>query len=146
MPSAAIRAVFFDAVGTLIYPDPPAPIVYAAAAQLLGSRLEPEAVSGRFREAFKKEDVLDFDNDLRTSEEREVERWRRIVAYVINDVDDSQKSFDGLFRHFSEPASWRCAADAESTLVELSRRGYKIGMASNYDGRLRSVVAGLPQL
>jgi putative hydrolase of the HAD superfamily len=31
-------------------------------------------------------------------------------------------------------------------LQELSRRGYELGMASNYDGRLRRVAAGFPDL
>ena len=74
------RAVFFDAVGTLIHPDPPAPSVYAEAARRFGSRLDLPAVAARFRAAFRRQEELDHAGGLRTDEAREVARWRAIVA------------------------------------------------------------------
>jgi putative hydrolase of the HAD superfamily len=141
-----VRAVFFDAVGTLIHPDPPAPAVYAAVGRRFGSRLDDDAIAARFRAAFQAEEVFDYQNGLRTSEAREVERWRRIVATVLDDVTDAETCFQELFAHFSRPDAWRCDPDAAATLAELAARGYRLGLASNYDERLRSVHAGLPAL
>src|SRR5207253_3715625 len=48
-----VRAVVFDAVGTLITPDPPAPAVYAEVGRKFGSRLGVEVIAARFRAAFR---------------------------------------------------------------------------------------------
>lgn len=141
-----VRAVFFDAVGTLIYPDPPAPVVYAAAGRARGSRLGVADIAARFRAAFRREEEDDLRDGRRTSEEREARRWRHIVAAVLDDVADPEGCFHELFAHFARPEAWRCVAGAAEVLGGLSRRGYALGLASNYDRRLRTVAAGLPEL
>lgn len=141
-----VRAVVFDAVGTLLHPDPPAGAVYTAAGRRHGSRLGVDEVQARFRAAFAREEALDQANGLQTSEAREEQRWRRIVAASLPDVTDPEACFRQLHAHFGRPDAWRCDPDAALTLPALARRGYALGMASNYDSRLRSVVAGLPEL
>ena len=69
-----IRAVFFDAVGTLIFPDPPAAEVYAGVALRHGLKLDSELIRKRFIESFNAEEAFDREHDWVTSEEREVER------------------------------------------------------------------------
>jgi putative hydrolase of the HAD superfamily len=146
MLSPGVRAIFFDAVGTLIHPDPPAPLVYRAAGRRFGSRLSAPDITRRFAAAFQHEEDLDRQRGLRTSEVRERERWRRIVAGVLDDVADGEACFQELYRQFSLPEAWRLEPDVAPVLEELARRGYTLGLASNYDHRLRSVVAGLPAL
>ncbi len=141
-----IRAVFFDAVGTLIHPDPPAPIVYARVGQSLGSRLTAAEITARFRSAFAVEEAVDRANGWRTSEERERRRWRNIVGQVLDDTRDPERCFAELFARFAHPESWRCEAEALPVLAELERRGTLLGLASNYDARLHEVLAGLPEL
>jgi putative hydrolase of the HAD superfamily len=141
-----VRAVFFDAVGTLIYPDPPAPVVYAAAGHARGSRLDVSEITARFRTAFRREEEEDRRLGWRTGEEREARRWRHIVAAVLDDVTDPEGCFQELFAHFAQPGAWRCPAEVGPVLQELSRQGYQLGLASNYDGRLRGVAAGRPEL
>lgn len=146
MIPAGVRAIYFDAVGTVIFPDPSAAEVYATVGQRHGSRLSLAVIAGRFHAAFRREEAFDWANGLRTDEAREERRWRHIVAAVLEDVTDTETSFRELFEHFSHPGAWRCAADAAATLDELGRCGYRLGLASNYDRRLRSVVVGLPEL
>jgi putative hydrolase of the HAD superfamily len=141
-----IRAIFFDAVGTLLHPEPAAPEVYAEVGRRHGSRIDVDLIATRFRQAFLLEEECDRRNAWRTSEAREIERWRHIVAAVLDDIRDAEACFQELFDHFSRPGSWRCDPDTEAVLRELSGRGYELGMASNYDHRLRTVVAGLPAL
>lgn len=141
-----IRAVAFDAVGTLIHPDPPAADVYAAVGRQFGSRLDLPEIRRRFMTAFRRQEQLDWDNDLTTSEERELRRWRAIVAEVLDDVRDPEGCFAALYEHFSRPDAWACEPGAEALLAELRRRGLPIALASNYDRRLRSVAAGLEPL
>src|SRR5437588_873618 len=70
-----IKAVFFDAVGTLLHPEPAAAVVYADAARRFGSSLSPAVVARRFALAFAREDELDRAGGLRTGEERGGGRW-----------------------------------------------------------------------
>src|SRR5438128_401117 len=127
-----IRAVFFDAVGTLLEPDPPAAEVYFDVARRQGSRLSLEAIRTRFRTAFRAEDDLDRTAGWRTDEVREERRWRSIVASVLDDVADGEACFRELWSHFASPGAWRCLEGVAETLAELARRELHLGMASNF--------------
>jgi putative hydrolase of the HAD superfamily len=142
----SVRAVFFDAVGTLIHPDPSAAEAYHAVGRRFGSQLSCAEVRRRFRAAFQAEEKRDAVAGLRTSEERELTRWRSIVPAVLDDVDDPDGCFAELYDHFARPCAWRIEPGTAETLDELARRGYQLGMASNYDRRLRTVVTGLAAL
>lgn len=141
-----IRAVVFDAVGTLIHPDPPAAEVYAAAGQRFGSRHDSATIRARFRAAFAHEEAADRTAGHRTDGAREVRRWRAIVAAVLDDVADVDGCFRELFDHFARPAAWRCDSADVALLAELARRGLTLGVASNFDRRLHAVFDGLPGL
>jgi putative hydrolase of the HAD superfamily len=141
-----IRAVVFDAVGTVIHPEPTAPVVYATIGQRHGSLLEPHTIVPRFRSAFQHEEALDRAAGWRTSEDRERQRWQRIVAGVLIDVPDKDACFRELFDHFSRPQAWQLDPDIAIVLAELADRKLVLSLASNYDRRLRTVIAGLPAL
>lgn len=141
-----IHAIAFDAVGTLIHPSPGAAEVYWEAGRRHGSRLDLADIRQRFKSAFTREEDADRTAGYRTSEERERERWRRIVGRVLDDVRDPQACFNELFEHFGKPSAWSCASQTDEVLQELTGRGYWLALASNYDRRLRSVHAGLPAL
>ena len=51
--ASGVRAVFFDAVGTLLFPDPPAPVIYAEAARGHGLHISLEDVRDRFIAAYR---------------------------------------------------------------------------------------------
>jgi putative hydrolase of the HAD superfamily len=89
---------------------------------------------------------LDQEAGLRTDEAREWRRWQAIVGEVLDDVPDRDGCFAALHAHFARPEAWRVESDAALVLEELTRRGLTIGIASNFDRRLRSVVVGLPEL
>jgi putative hydrolase of the HAD superfamily len=146
MSVTEIRAVVFDAVGTLIHPEPPAAQVYAAVGARFGSRLSVEDIVGRFVAAFRQEEEADRVAGWRTSEDRERQRWRTIVGQVLHDVVDPETCFKELFVYFSRPEAWRLDAEVPALLDQLAGRGYTLGLASNYDDRLRRVLAGLPKL
>ena len=143
---ADVRAVFFDAVGTLLYPEPPAEEVYASVGRSHGSRLALPEVRARFRAAFARQEEVDLAAGLRTDEAREVARWRAIVGEVLDDVDDPEACFQQLYTHFARPAAGRCDPEAGPVLAGLAERGYALGLASNFDHRLRGIAAGLPEL
>lgn len=146
MLPAEARAIFFDAVGTLIFPDPPAAEVYVEVGQRHGSRHSIEVVHRRFAAVFAAEEAVDQATGLRTSEERERQRWQNIVASVLDDVAAPQACFRELYEYFANAAAWRLDPQAPAVLQHLQERGYYLGMASNFDRRLRTVVAGLAAL
>ncbi len=136
-----VRAVVFDAVGTLIHPDPPAAVVYAEVGRRFGSRLDLETIAARFSASFRRQEEIDHAAGLRTSESREVARWRAIVAEVLEDVTEPEACFRHLYEHFAKPSAWRTEPDAAATLAALTARGYRLGVASNFDHRLRGIIA-----
>lgn len=146
MRNTPYQAIVFDAVGTLIFPEPAAPIVYAQVGRRHGSRLTDDVIRSRFRAAFARQEALDRDAGLRTSEERERLRWQAIVAEVLTDLTSPAACFEELFAHFASPAAWRCEEGAGDILQGLADQGNQLALASNYDSRLRRVVAGLPPL
>ncbi len=141
-----VKAVFFDAVGTLIHPMPSAGEVYAQVGRDFNSRLGADEVRRRFGAAFAEQEARDARVGHRTSESRELGRWREIVAAVLDDVPDRKGCFEALYEHFARPASWRVEAGAGRLLRGLTEGGYKVGVASNFDHRLRSVLVGLGEI
>jgi len=140
------RAVFFDAVGTLLFPDPPAPAMYADVARAHGLTLSPADVRERFIAAYRAEEAADSEAGWVTSEERERKRWHRIVTETLAGVSDPQSCYEHLFQHFATPEAWKIAPDAADVFTALLDRGLTLGLGSNYDDRLWSVLAGFPEL
>jgi putative hydrolase of the HAD superfamily len=142
----ATRAVIFDAVGTLLFPNPGAPVVYAAYAARHGADCGVDLVRTRMTAAYAAEEEIDRSAGWVTSEEREGERWRRIVAATLVELPDPEACFRDLYEHFARPDAWTVNPEAAEVFHELSARGLALGLASNYDARLRRVIAGRHEL
>jgi putative hydrolase of the HAD superfamily len=134
---SGVRYVLFDAVGTLIFPQPSVFEVYAAYAQKHGSRLKSADIRPRFLAAFAKTTP-----GAATSEAFERERWRQIVREVVDDVIQHEALFADLWQHFATSSSWQVFADVAPVWQELFQRGLALGIASNFDARLRGACAG----
>ena len=146
-PSFALPSlVFFDAVGTLLHPEPPAPAVYAAVGRRFGSRRDEADITARFRAAFRRQEEEDRAAGLRTDERREIARWRAIVHEVLDDVAGVETCFQELYAHFARVDAWRCLPETGEVLAALAGRGHVLGIASNFDHRLRGLVESLPAL
>ena len=141
-----VRAVLFDAVGTVVFPRPPVAAAYAQTAERFGPRVAEDEVERRFRAAFSRQEEIDEKNDWRTGEPRERGRWRAIVAEVFPDAADGEGLFDALWRHFADPAHWAVFDDVADCWRRLKERGLVVGLASNFDGRLEGIVRGLRPL
>ncbi len=149
-----IRWIAFDAVDTLIRPNPSVAAIYHLIGARHGSRLALDEVASRFRQAFshtEEEGVLtclcpETDQMGHTCENRERLRWQLIVESVLTDVHSREACFEKLFVHFGQPSSWSCFADVEPSLAALSRAGYRLAVSSNFDARLNGVMDALPDL
>lgn len=139
-----MRVVFFDAVGTVLFPAVPAAQVYANAARRHGLSADPAEIGPRLWAHFRVEEAADRNRNWQTSEVREQQRWRNIVYAAIDGA--TEDVFQELFDHFSRPTSWVVPPAAAECIARLHARGVTLGMGSNYDSRLASVVDGTPAL
>jgi putative hydrolase of the HAD superfamily len=141
-----VRVILFDAVGTVVYPDPPLVEAYAQMGRRFGIELGPAEIRRRFQRAFAEQDAQDRRRGNRTCEERERSRWRAVIDEVFCSHPQSGTIFAQLWDYFARPESWRCFDDVDDCFHRLRQRGLSIGVASNFDSRLRQVAAGvLPQ-
>lgn len=136
-----VCCIAFDAVGTLIYPDPPVAEIYARIGRKYGSQFTKDEIRIRFPAIFR----LNIMSPA-SSEEGERKRWRRIVQAVLALTEDVELCFEELFAHFGRAESWRCFPDVAETLRELSMRGYDLVVASNFDRRLHAICGGHAEL
>jgi putative hydrolase of the HAD superfamily len=139
-----IKAIVYDAVGTLIHVQPALAAIYAEVGRRFGTRLKADEIRRRFQVAFARQDQLDEEAGWRTSEAREIERWRDIVAQVLDDVADRAACFAALFETFGQTRSWSCDPEAGELLANLHQRGCRQALASNFDRRLRGVIEPMP--
>jgi putative hydrolase of the HAD superfamily len=140
-----IRAVFFDAVGTLLFPHVPVCRTYAECAGRHGAAVTEEELRVPFREAFARQEKRDAHDEWRTDEDRERMRWRAIVEDVLPGVH-ADSCFSELWSWFSTTGAWTLNPDAAGVIRDLASRGITIGMASNFDARLAGLVQSFPEL
>ena len=143
-----IRAVTFDAAGTLIAPREPVAATYARLAVNHGIAADAATVDAGFRRAFAAAPPMAFP-DATPSDVPRLERgwWRAVVADTLGPVAAAQPSFDAcfdaLFAHYASAAAWTLFADVPPALRALRDRGLRIGIVSNFDGRLPAILDGL---
>ncbi len=142
-----IEAVVFDAVGTLLYADPPVAEVYHLAGWQHGSQYSREAVGQRLRLAFAASEAGESLVREATSEAHERIRWQAIVAAVFDDIPDAGGPlFDSLWKHFAAAEHWQLYPDAEAVIDKLAGLGLRLAIASNFDRRLHAIRQQMPAL
>ena len=143
-----LKAIFFDAAGTLFETREPVGLSYARIAQRYGVEATAAQVNAAFRRAFRAAGGLAFGCGHSRAELRALERewWRRLVAETFAGVgtfSDFDGYFSELFAYFADPAHWRASSDAASTLASLKQQGLSVGIISNFDYRLYAILDGL---
>jgi putative hydrolase of the HAD superfamily len=133
-----IRAVLFDAVGTLITPTTPVAEVYGDVGRRHGSRRDAKDIAARFPAALRAADV----SQGRSDERIEFDRWRAVVGHVFDDLPETEALFQELWANFAKPQSWQLVPRSVELLDGLMAAEYAVGVASNFDARLRSVLSG----
>src|SRR5438876_2534484 len=143
-----LKAIFFDAAGTLFETREPVGLSYARIAQRYGVEATAVQVNAAFRRAFRAAEGLAFGCGHSPAELRALERewWRRLVAETfvgVGTFSDFDGYFSELFAYFADPAHWRASSDAASTLASLKQQGLTVGIISNFDYRLYAILDGL---
>ena len=135
--SRSIRAVTFDVGGTLIQPWPSVGHVYARVAERFGLRgVSPEGLTGRFGRAWRARRGFDYSRAA----------WYGLVKESFAGLSKQPPGDDccaAIFEAFAEPDAWRVYDDVRPTLTRLHDSGVRLGLISNWDERLRPLLAAL---
>lgn len=142
-----IKAVFFDAAGTLIKPVRRVGESYAAIAAKYGKTVTPAELNERFRSCFDGAPRLAFPGaDDSNIGEMERSWWKQLVARVFEPwepFDHFDDYFDELFAYFARPEAWALYPEVPATLASLKERGLILSVISNFDSRLIGILDGL---
>jgi putative hydrolase of the HAD superfamily len=142
-----IRAVFFDAAGTLIRPARRVGESYALLAEKYAVHVSAPELSERFRLCFGNAPCLAFPGST-PSQLHDLERgwWKELVREIFQPwgrFDRFDDYFAELFDYFATPAAWSLYPEVAGTLGSLKQRGVIIAVISNFDSRLNKVLSGL---
>ena len=143
----ALKAIFFDAAGTLIKTTRPVGESYALLAKKHGMDVLPEEIRERFRVCFSSAPPLAFPGaESREIKGLERQWWKELVKRIFEPYGrfaGFDNYFLELFHYFSKPDSWSLYPDTVETLAALREREFILLVISNFDSRLLPILKGL---
>lgn len=148
-----VRAVLFDAAGTLIELTRSVGEIYSEVAADHGVALPAWRLDDAFGRVFRRQSPMCFPEVApdAVTEMRERERawWRDLVRQTFQATDstvrfaDLDALFETLWRHFADPQSWRLRPGVRDALAALRAAGIETGVVSNFDHRLPDLLQEL---
>lgn len=144
-----IRALLFDAAGTLIEPAEPVAEVYARHAASFGLHLDPASIRQAFGHAFHQSgDPLWGSHP--DGDEAERAWWRQVVGLTLArsagrplPEDRVSACFEVLFAHYEEAPAWRVFPEVGEVLARARQEGFRLAVVSNFDRRLHRILGAL---
>ena len=137
-----IKVITFDAGNTLIRLSRPVGVTYAEVAKRFGANLNPIDLEHGFRAAWKTVPRLPDTPGPRTDDGRTW--WRDVVMQTLEnarvEVEPFGDFFDAVYQEFTLPGVWRLEPGALEMLRDLRRAGFRLGIISNFDLRLREIL------
>jgi putative hydrolase of the HAD superfamily len=141
-----IDLITFDAGNTLIRARPSLGEIYAGVTRRFGAEVAPDRFVAALQPAYR--------NHLRAhvgngSDEADRRMWRDITREMFDSMPEVSGAvpfddwFDGLYRAFGSSEAWDLFDGAEATLCELKFHGFRLGLVSNWDSRLRRIAEEL---
>ncbi len=146
----SIRVVFFDAADTLFHVKGSVAEIYLRHAAEFGFAQTPESLSAikqAFGRAFRDAPPPIF----AATEPAQIKHSERLwwfdivhnVFYRVGMFERFDDFFERVFQVFEEPGSWQLFPETVRTLAALKTQGVELGIISNFDSRLFSVLRGL---
>jgi putative hydrolase of the HAD superfamily len=140
-----LKVIFFDAAGTLIHLPRGVGFHYASVAARHGWEIDPATMGQAFGAAWKAMPSLPAGGESRPDDDRGW--WRDLVWEVLDQCaapDDFERSeyFDELYLEFARTGIWDLYPEVLEVL-DLLALHYQLAVLSNFDGRLRTVLAHL---
>jgi putative hydrolase of the HAD superfamily len=141
-----IKAIFFDAVGTLFRLTKTVGDQYAYVGGEVGLDLDAQNLERAFHTAWKQMPQRAAINGPRENDDKGW--WRELVNRVLEQVAPSLSEFDRdnffevAYEHFAEVGVWELYPEVRGVLEELQPR-FQLAVVSNFDGRLRLILRHL---
>ena len=142
----SLKAVFFDAAGTLFYLTKTVGDHYALVGEEVGLNLEAKKLDAAFYSAWAKLPPREAIDGPREDDDKDW--WRELTDLVLREVApeigelDRDNFFEVAYEHFAESGVWELYPDVIGLLKQLHRR-FQLAIVSNFDGRLRVILERL---
>jgi putative hydrolase of the HAD superfamily len=141
-----IKAIFFDAVGTLFHLSGTVGHHYALVGSEVGLMLDAHQLDRAFYSAWKKMPSRAAIDCPRQNDDKDW--WRELVGLVLDQVApslselDRDNFFEIAYEHFAESGVWEFYPEVPTVLEQLQPR-FQLAVVSNFDGRLRFILQHL---
>ena len=144
------KIIFLDAVGTIFGVSGSVGEQYAKIAANFNVNLDPELVNRAFYQSFQGAPKIVFP-DLPQSDIPIAEYiwWRSLAEQTFGQTGDLSKfaDFDVFFRslysYFATAEPWFVYPETRSALDKWQQQGITLGLLSNFDSRIYSVIVAL---
>ncbi len=141
-----IKAIFFDAVGTLFRLTNTVGDHYAYVGREVGLDLDAQNLERAFHAAWKQMPQRAAIDRPRENDDKGW--WRGLVYLVLDQIAPSLSEFDRdnffeiAYEHFAEAGVWELYPEVPGILEQLQPR-FQLAVVSNFDGRLRLILQHL---
>ncbi|PYK09320.1 MAG: hypothetical protein DME61_06985 [Verrucomicrobia bacterium] len=141
-----LKAIFFDAVGTLFRLTKTVGDHYAYVGREVGLDLNPQNLERAFHAAWEKMPQRAAIDGPRENDDKGW--WRELVDLVLDQATPALSEFDRdnffeiAYEHFAEAGVWEIYPEVPGVLEQLRRR-FQLAVISNFDGRLRFILQHL---
>jgi putative hydrolase of the HAD superfamily len=141
-----IKAIFFDAVGTLFGLTKTVGDHYAYVGGEVGLDLDAQNLERAFHTAWKEMPQRAAINGPQENDDKGW--WRELVNRVLEQIAPSLSEFDRdnffevAYEHFAEAGVWELYPEVSDVLEQLATR-FQLAVISNFDGRLRFILEHL---
>src|SRR6266576_6347127 len=141
-----IKAILFDAAGTLFYLTKTVGDHYAYVGREIGLDLNAQELDRAFHTAWQEMPRRSAIEGPRENDDKGW--WRELVGRVIDQVGPSLSEFDRdnffeiAYEHFAEADVWKLYPEVLDVLEQLRER-FQLAVISNFDGRLRFILQNL---
>lgn len=142
-----VRAVFFDVGNTLLYPHPTVPEVCRRILAEAGHIRDLTAIDAVIPlvDAYY-EDRYREDDTFWTNEDETSGVWIGMYSLLCRQLgieENAETIARRVYDTFGDPAHWRAYDDVAPAFERLRARGLQVGIISNWDRRLESLLHGL---
>lgn len=141
------KVVFFDAVGTLFGVRGNVGERYAQIAQQFGVQAEPQSLNAAFFHSFQTAPPMAFPSARSTEiPQREYDWWETIARQtfyqvgLLNQFANFSDFFNALYHYFETADPWLVYPDVLKALDYWQGQHVHMGILSNFDSRIYSVL------
>jgi putative hydrolase of the HAD superfamily len=138
-----IKIVFFDAAGTLFHLPRGVGWHYRDVALRHGWELSEEDLRHAFGAVWREMPARPMIRGPRPDDD--IGWWRELVERVLDRCRATEEEvardryFEELYREFTQPGVWQLFPEVPEVLAAL-RASFRLGLISNFDGRLRAIL------